>query len=266
MARSRTGLHEAVGAAIQGEQFLFRRKLVEMDDPRAVLVLFQTLTDERLVGADAIVLEHEHHVVPDRSRWLDLAPRRTDPYIVLWGIAHNLDPARLPAKRMVIRFEFPDQRRHRRFWLLVERHAAEVCVQHPGYEEDLVIEAESEAFARWNLGQLPWARAVATGALRYFMLRFSIEPGPRRERISAVYALFGVALIPVSFFAIRLANDFIHPTVFTREGPQMTGEMFAAFCCAWAAMTLLAYVMYRTELAGKRTDLNIRALREALAP
>jgi hypothetical protein len=41
--------------------------------------------------------------------------------------------------------------------------------------------------------------------------------------------------------------------------------MFAAFCCAWAAMTLLAYVMYRTELAGKRTDLNIRALREALA-
>src|SRR5215510_12181249 len=99
----------------------------------------------------------------------------------------------------------------------------------------------------------------------YFMLRFSVEPGPRRERISAVYALFGVALIPVSFFAIRLANDFIHPTVFTRDGPQMTGEMFAAFCFSWAAITLVAYVMYRTELAGKRTDANLRELREALA-
>ena len=97
------------------------------------------------------------------------------------------------------------------------------------------------------------------------MLRFSIAPGPQRERISAVYALFGVALIPVSFFAIRLASDFIHPTVFTRDGPQMTGEMFAAFCTAWAAITLLAYVMYRTELAGKRTDLNLRELREMLA-
>ena len=66
-------------------------------------------------------------------------------------------------------------------------------------------------------------------------------------------------------FAIRLASDFIHPTVFTRDGPQMTGSMFAAFCTSWAAITLLAYVMYRTELAGKRTDLNLRELREALA-
>ena len=48
---------------------------------------------------------------------------------------------------------------------------------------------------------------------------------PRRERICAVYALFGVALIPVSFFAMRLASDFIHPTVFTREGPQMTDDV-----------------------------------------
>jgi len=99
----------------------------------------------------------------------------------------------------------------------------------------------------------------------YFMLRYSIEPGPQRERISAVYALFGVALVPVSFLAIRLASDFIHPTVFTRDGPQMTGTMFAAFCVSWAAITLLAYVMYRVELAGKRTDANLRELREALA-
>ena len=34
---------------------------------------------------------------------------------------------------------------------------------------------------------------------------------------------------------------------------------------AWAAITLLAYVMYRVELAGKRTDANLRELREALA-
>ena len=70
------------------------------------------------------------------------------------------------------------------------------------------------------------------------MLRFSIEEGARRERICAVYALFGVALIPVSFFAIRLANDFIHPTVFTRDGPQMTDTMFTSFLVCWAAITL----------------------------
>jgi heme exporter protein C len=118
----------------------------------------------------------------------------------------------------------------------------------------------------WSSNQLVLFLVLFLFYCAYFMLRFSIEPGSQRERISAVYALFGVALIPVSFFAIRLANDFIHPTVFTREGPQMTSEMFAAFCVSWVAITLLAYVMYRTELAGKRTDRNLRELREALAP
>ena len=117
----------------------------------------------------------------------------------------------------------------------------------------------------WSSNQLVLFLVLFLFYCAYFMLRYSIEPGPRRERISAVYALFGVALVPVSFLAIRLASDFIHPTVFTRDGPQMTGTMFAAFCVSWAAITLLAYVMYRVELAGKRTDANLRELREALA-
>jgi heme exporter protein C len=99
----------------------------------------------------------------------------------------------------------------------------------------------------------------------YFMLRFSVEPGPQRENLSAVYALFGVVLIPVSFLAIRLAENFIHPTVFTRHGPQMATSQFATFCVALAAMILLAGTLYRVELLGKRLDARIRELRELLA-
>jgi heme exporter protein C len=117
----------------------------------------------------------------------------------------------------------------------------------------------------WSSNQLVLFLVLFLFYCAYFMLRFSTEEGSRRERVSAVYALFGVALIPVSFFAIRLASDFIHPTVFTREGPQMTDRMFGAFCVAWAAILLLAYLMYRVELAGKRADANLRRLREALA-
>jgi heme exporter protein C len=116
----------------------------------------------------------------------------------------------------------------------------------------------------WSSNQLVLFLVLFLFYCAYFMLRFSVEPGPRRERISAVYALFGVALVPVSFLAIRLANDFIHPTVFTREGPQMTGSMFAAFCVAWAAVALLFYVMYCVELLGKRIDESLRELRDAL--
>ena len=117
----------------------------------------------------------------------------------------------------------------------------------------------------WGSNQLVLFLVLFLFYCAYFMLRFSVEEGARRERICAVYALFGVALIPVSFFAIRLASDFIHPTVFTRDGPQMTGTMFGTFLVCWAAITLLAYVMYRVELAGKRTDSNLRELREALS-
>jgi heme exporter protein C len=117
----------------------------------------------------------------------------------------------------------------------------------------------------WGSNQLVLFLVLFLFYCAYFMLRFSLEEGPRRERISAVYALFGVALIPVSFFAIRLANDFIHPTVFTSAGPQMTGTMFVAFLVAWAAILALAYVMYRVEIVGKRTDAHLHELREALS-
>ena len=98
----------------------------------------------------------------------------------------------------------------------------------------------------------------------YFMLRYSTDPGPRRANLSAVYALFGVVLIPVSFLAIRLAENFIHPVVFTREGPQMSGSMFLTFCICLAATLALAAALYTNELTGKRLDARLRELREAL--
>jgi heme exporter protein C len=116
----------------------------------------------------------------------------------------------------------------------------------------------------WSENQLVLFLVLFLFYSAYFMLRFSIDEGPRRANISAVYALFGVVLIPISFLAIRLAENVIHPTVFTRDGPQMTGTMFFTFCVAWLAMSVLAYALYRLELLGKRLDSNLRELREIL--
>ncbi len=99
----------------------------------------------------------------------------------------------------------------------------------------------------------------------YFMLRYSVDPGPQRENMCAVYALFGVVLIPVSFLAIRLAESLIHPTVFTRDGPQMEGSQFLTFCIAMLAMVVLFAMLYQLELAGKRLDTRLRELREVLS-
>src|ERR687887_2626962 len=66
----------------------------------------------------------------------------------------------------------------------------------------------------WSSNQLVTFLILFLFYAAYFMLRFSIEPGPQRANLSAVYALFGVVLIPISFLAIRLASDIIHPVVF----------------------------------------------------
>jgi heme exporter protein C len=117
----------------------------------------------------------------------------------------------------------------------------------------------------WSSHQLVLFLVLFLFYCAYFMLRYSVEPGPRRANLCAVYALFGVVLIPISFFAIRLASDYIHPTVFTSRGPQMSGSMFLTFCVAWAAMLATAFALYGIELAGKRIDARLRELRELLA-
>src|SRR4029453_18610053 len=85
----------------------------------------------------------------------------------------------------------------------------------------------------WGSRQLVLFLVLFLFYAAYFMLRFSVDPGPRRANLSAVYALFGVALIPVSFLAIRLSEDLVHPVAFDRGGPNMAASQFATFLVAW---------------------------------
>jgi heme exporter protein C len=113
----------------------------------------------------------------------------------------------------------------------------------------------------WSENQLVLFLVLFLFYAAYFMLRFSVDPGPQRANLSAVYALFGVVLIPVSFLAIRLAQHFIHPVVFTRDGPSFGGSMLATYVVAQIAILVLAYTLYRIELSGKRLDIRLRELR-----
>jgi heme exporter protein C len=117
----------------------------------------------------------------------------------------------------------------------------------------------------WGSRQLVLFLVLFLFYAAYFMLRYSVDAGPRRANLSAVYALFGVALIPVSFLAIRLANDLVHPVVFTDDVENnLTASQFTTFFVCLAGMLALAGTLYRNELTGKRVDARLRELREAL--
>jgi heme exporter protein C len=117
----------------------------------------------------------------------------------------------------------------------------------------------------WSENQLVLFLVLFLFYCAYFMLRFSVDPGAQRANLSAVYALFGIVLVPVSFLAIRLAQHFIHPIVFTSHGPNFGGWMLVTYVVAQVAMLVLAYTLYRVELSGKRLDIRLRELREAHA-
>jgi heme exporter protein C len=115
----------------------------------------------------------------------------------------------------------------------------------------------------WSESQLVLFLVLFLFYAAYFMLRFSVDAGPQRANISAVYALFGVVLVPVSFMAIRLSQRLIHPQVFTRHGANFGGWILVAYLVSQFAVLLLAYTLYRVELAGKLLDVRLRELRTA---
>jgi DNA-binding HxlR family transcriptional regulator len=93
------------------------------------------------------------------ARWLELAPAHVDAGVVLWTMCRLADPDDLPAGRTVIRFDLRDGPR-RRFWVVLQRPASEVCIKPPGYDEDLVVTTSSEWLAKWHMGKISLARAM----------------------------------------------------------------------------------------------------------
>jgi DNA-binding HxlR family transcriptional regulator len=99
------------------------------------------------------------------ARWLEIAPENLDPFVALWSMCKALRRDLLPDRRVVIRFDFTGGR-HERYWLLIELGDTEICKTYPGFEEDLFVTAESEAFVKWHAGRLSWAQAISEGRIQ----------------------------------------------------------------------------------------------------
>jgi DNA-binding HxlR family transcriptional regulator len=94
------------------------------------------------------------------AAWLEIAPEHLDPFVALWSMCNALRRERLPDRRIVVRFDFTRRKHSERLWLLIERGDTEICKEHPGFEEDLYVTAEAEAFVKWHAGQLSWCEAT----------------------------------------------------------------------------------------------------------
>ncbi len=99
--------------------------------------------------------------------WVEVLPEHADPGFVLWAWCQvQLNRDALPAGRVVVHLEFPDEQvGNRFFWLLIQDGDAEVCVTDPGGEVDVKVVASSTAFVDWHRGALDWSGALRSAQI-----------------------------------------------------------------------------------------------------
>ena len=96
-------------------------------------------------------------------------PEELDPDLLIVWMARHVDRQRLPPNRTVVQFDFRDPKR--RYWMVLEPAEVSVCLQHPGFDVDLVVAVDTATLYRVYLG-----RATLSGAMRAGRLTMS---GPR---------------------------------------------------------------------------------------
>jgi DNA-binding HxlR family transcriptional regulator len=99
--------------------------------------------------------------------WLfeDLRPHEVDPPTLMWWMHRRIDSDQLPPGRVVIEFAFTAPERTQ-IWMVLERGEASVCLQHPGFDPDLIVTASTPALAEVFQGYEDWSRAVSADAVR----------------------------------------------------------------------------------------------------
>jgi DNA-binding HxlR family transcriptional regulator len=81
---------------------------------------------------------------------------------LMWWWHRRVDLERLPPGRVVIEFVHTAPTKQT-LWMVLDRGEASVCLQHPGFDSDLIVRGPTPALAHVFQGYETWAHAVADG-------------------------------------------------------------------------------------------------------
>lgn len=99
-------------------------------------------------------------------QWLfhELDAHDVDAVTLMWWMHRLVDVSQLPPARVVVQFDHtaPEVKS---IWLVLDRGEASVCMQHPGFDVDVVVRSTTGTLAEVFGGFSSWSRAVADGAI-----------------------------------------------------------------------------------------------------
>ena len=80
------------------------------------------------------------------QRWIDaeLSLQHLDAPLLMWDIRRNINPDPMPARRVVVQFQYRDLPANQRsWWLLVDRETdIDLCAIDPGFDVDLYVSTD----------------------------------------------------------------------------------------------------------------------------
>ena len=77
----------------------------------------------------------------------------------MWDIHRFIKTEHLPKRQVVIYFEFPELRRMKRWWLVIDQEVVDVCLEDPGHDVDLTISCDLRTLTEIFMDDLPLSRA-----------------------------------------------------------------------------------------------------------
>lgn len=99
-------------------------------------------------------------------RWMfaEPQPREVDPITLTWWMSRRLAHDRLPSQRVVVEFDYRGGD-PLRLWLVLDGQDGSVCIEHPGFDSDVVVTAEPVAMMRVFSGITTFAEATKAGTI-----------------------------------------------------------------------------------------------------
>jgi DNA-binding HxlR family transcriptional regulator len=95
----------------------------------------------------------------------ELDPHEIDPVSLTWYMHRRINAERLPSARVVIEFQHTEPERQT-IWMIFERGEPSVCINHPGFDPDVLVTTTTPALAEVFQGYETWARSVSNGVIR----------------------------------------------------------------------------------------------------
>jgi DNA-binding HxlR family transcriptional regulator len=82
-----------------------------------------------------------------------------DPVLLMWWLHNRVNIAELPQRRVVVQFDFYGAKTVS-FWLILAREDVSLCLTDPGYQINLLVEADLAIFFKVWGGQISYLKAL----------------------------------------------------------------------------------------------------------